>query len=169
MALCTKFNILVHHSPPRHAPSNSYDERGVGIAKKAMEKMLDEIKRLAIVSNVPNSTDVVQERVHTFLFNYHNTPSTVTGKAPNEMLLGFRPRSLISQLNPAISSSSGLPSTFVTFKPGDHVFIRYEKMPTIQGIVMERLGDSRYYVGIAGVVKQVHSNNLFKVPFGSTK
>ena len=42
-----------------------------------MEKMLDEIKKAAIVSNVPISIDVVHERVHTFLFN-HYTPSRVT-------------------------------------------------------------------------------------------
>ena len=32
-SFCTQFNILVRHSPPRHAPSNSYGEIAVGIAK----------------------------------------------------------------------------------------------------------------------------------------
>ncbi|KAK3924061.1 hypothetical protein KUF71_002391, partial [Frankliniella fusca] len=40
----TRFNIVLKHSPVYHPQSNGLAERGVGIAKKALEKMFEELK-----------------------------------------------------------------------------------------------------------------------------
>lgn len=50
----------------------------VQIAKKGLEKIL--------ISEPPNP---VMQTISFFLFNYRNTPSTVTKKSPNEMLFSI--------------------------------------------------------------------------------
>ncbi|KAJ1519211.1 hypothetical protein ONE63_011183 [Megalurothrips usitatus] len=126
---CTQFDIKIVHSPPYSPESNGQAERCVGIAKKGVEKIV-----LA-----------------------RNTPSTVTGKTPNELLFNFRPRTLLSKLLP----SKNVPLSETHFRDGEIVVFRLnKKSPVVKGEIVKSLGPNRYVVSIAGVHREVHHNQL---------
>ncbi|KAK3918671.1 hypothetical protein KUF71_007918 [Frankliniella fusca] len=149
----TSLNITLKHSPIYHPASNAQAERGVGTAKRALTKNLQELG-----DHTPNSPHNPINAVYTFMFTYHNTPSTVTTKTPNELLLSFKPRTLLSQSNPKIASSLGVPTSFTPFREGDTVLVRFAKHPPVNGTIIRQSGSNIYLVKIADVIKQCHFN-----------
>jgi len=80
-----------------------------------------------------------------FLYNYRNTPTTRTTKSPNEMLLLYKPRTMLSQLLPV----SNIP---LSFKENESVVFKLNKRsPVVKGTVVKALGPNRYLVSIEGV------------------
>ena len=107
-------------SAPYHPSSNGQAERAVQTFKRAMERMGD----------IP-----IQERISKFLFSYRLTPHTTTGTSPAELLMGYRPRSLLDNLRPDISQrvehkqamqkqSHDSSKPLRTFSVGDKVFVQ---------------------------------------------
>ncbi|KAK3917257.1 hypothetical protein KUF71_026111 [Frankliniella fusca] len=165
----TNLNITLKHSPIYHPPSNAQAERGVGIAKKGLDKILEELGGVvpgvtgSSKPNNPISQAVLSDAINIFLFTHHNTPCTVTQKSPNQMLLSFKPRTFLSQSNPTQTSSLGLPSSFSRFRPGDKVTVRLNNS-NLEGVIIRQIGVNNYFVNINGVIKQVHFNQLSLKP-----
>ncbi|KAE8748795.1 hypothetical protein FOCC_FOCC004389 [Frankliniella occidentalis] len=73
--LLTSLNILLKHSPVYHPASNAQAERGVGIAKRALDKILEDLGGMvALTPSKQISTAHLIQAVNIFLFTHHNTP-----------------------------------------------------------------------------------------------
>lgn len=77
--------VKITHSPPYHPQSNGFGEVSVKIAKNALKKML-------LDSNSKNMP--IKTKISNFLRKYRNTPSTVTGKSPAELIFSFKSRTV---------------------------------------------------------------------------
>ncbi|XP_034244764.1 uncharacterized protein K02A2.6-like [Thrips palmi] len=149
---CTSRDIVVCHSPPYHPESNGFAERAVQIAKKSLEKLL-----LDSHNNTPddNTCDLI---VNKFLTSYRNTPTTTTLKAPNEVLLSFKPVTSLSRLLPNFRSESAKKSEF---RDGESVVVKLSKNhPPVKGTIVRRLGPTRYLVSFEGVLRKPHINQM---------
>lgn len=158
---CTKCNILCCIIPVNSPESNGFAEKSVCTAKKAMSKLVIDLEAAA-----GSITDFqLNSCVSRFLFNYRNTPSSVTGKAPNELLLAFAPRTELSLLHPKCLSSCNN-ANFSIFREGDAVSVTVGRNPSMEGIVVRQcgVGSPLYLVSIAGVLKKVHANQLVHAP-----
>ncbi|KAK3920686.1 hypothetical protein KUF71_009944 [Frankliniella fusca] len=157
---CTKFNVQILHSPPYSPASNGQAEKAVDIAKKGMEKIILSESHNHNSSNANVDLSVITTRLSKFLFNYRNTPTTTTKKTPNEILLLFKPRTMLTQLVPV----SNKPST-AHFKEGDNVMFKLNaRSPVLQGVIVEVRGPTRYLVSVSGVQREVHHNQLSRAP-----
>ena len=72
--------------PPYHPSSN-------GAAENLVKKFLEKADKSASI----------QTKISRFLASYRNTPHTVTGRAPAEILLGRSPRTRLSLVHPCLS------------------------------------------------------------------
>lgn len=143
---CTSKDIVLSNSPVYHPESNGLAERSVQHVKRSLEKIFLPVK-------LP-----VSDLILSFLYTYRNTPSTATGKSPNDMLLSFRPCTSVSRLNPKNHVS---PSNNFPYREGDKVLVRFSpKHPVVSGIVVRPLGGSLVLVSIAGVMRPLHLNQL---------
>ena len=147
---CTRCNIccIVSAYSPE---SNGFGKKSVDTAKKAIKKLVhDWGAKSTVISDFHLSICV-----NRFLFNYRNTPSTVTGKTPNELLLLFHPRTELSMLLPQ-SQTDCNNSNFNMFREGDKVTVKVGKSPSMEGIVVRQCGPGspNYLVSIAGVFKK---------------
>ena len=131
---CTRCNIVHCPTPARHPESNGFAERAVQLAKKALNKISLDLEKKETQDEFSFSV-----QFYSFLFNYRNTPSTVTGKSPNELLLSFRPRTNLSILNRKFQTPSGT-SNFSMFREGDRVTVRISNASLVEGIVVRQLG-----------------------------
>jgi len=140
--------------------SNGFAEKSVDIAKKAMKKLVVDLESKS------NKVTEFQLKVciNRFLFNFCNTPSTLTGKAPKE--LSFHPRTELTMLLTNTLASYGN-LHFTLFSEGDKITIKIGKTPPMEGIVVRRygVGSPNYLVSIAGVFKKVHANQFSHAPF----
>lgn len=159
---CTNFNVQILHSPPYSPESNGLAERCVSIAKKGMEKIILSLGS-DMYSTPYDSSDIhtVNMRLSKFLYNYRNTPTTTTRKTPNELLLSFAPRTLLSQLVP---TSNTVDIRASHYREGERVkFKLNERSPTVNATIV-RVNGTRYLVSVDGVLKEVHHNQLSRAP-----
>lgn len=90
-AFCKVNGIKLPDIPAYHPPSNGSAERCVSTVKKAFKKTVIDPK---------NKGMTLENILSNFLFYYRNTPSTVTGKSPVEMMFSFIPRTFVRMLMP---------------------------------------------------------------------
>lgn len=86
-----ELNINILKSPPYHPQSNGLAERAVQTAKNALCKQTQ-------MTGMSKCT--IRKKISEFLFKYRNTPCTVTGLTPAEIMLKKIPRTRLSSLNP---------------------------------------------------------------------
>jgi len=151
---CTRLDIILAYSPVSHPESNAQVERSVQIVKKSLKKLCASKPHLS-VHQWPKA-------LANFLFAYLNTPTTTNGKSPNQMLLSYLPRTLMTIIHPRLNSSSISP--VLPFKEGDHVFLRIGLSPVMKGIVVRALSATRYLCSVEGVYKKCHLNQLSYAP-----
>jgi len=96
-----------------------------------------------------------------FLLAYLNTPSTVHGKTPNQLLLSYTPRTLLTNLHPQVQTHV---SPTLPFKDGDTVYLKIGTAPVLKGVVLRSLSPTRYLVSVEGVYKKVHVNQMAYAP-----
>jgi len=161
VAFLTKCDIVLLHSPPYSPASNGQAERSVQIAKKALKKMFLDVPSTQSSSTEVLYNSVADQHVSSFLLTYRNTPTTTTGKTPNELIFSFRPRNPLSGLLPLDSPQlKSLP-----FRDGEKVLVKLSKRhPVVEGVVVRYLGGTRYAVNIQGVIREPHINQLSRNP-----
>ena len=155
---CTQYNIKILHSPPYSPESNGQAEKAVDLAKKGVDKIiLSELSPNVDLSGEKPDLYTIQNRLSKFLFNYRNTPTTTTNLCPTEMLLRFKPCTLLTHLLP----SSNTPLSDFHFRDGEEVLFRVNKnSPIIKGTIEKSLGPNRYLISVCGVKKIVYHNQL---------
>jgi len=141
---CTKFDIKLLYSPVSHPQSNAQVERSVQICKKAL-------KKLCLATPEPSSPQW-QNLLSQFLFCYLNTPTTTHNKTPNQLLLSYTPRTLLTNLHPRLHASSFTP--VLPFKDGDYVYVKIGSAPVLKALVVRSLSATRYLVSVEGVLKK---------------
>jgi len=112
-------------------------------------------------SNQNVSSDQWPILISRFLLAYLNIPSTVAGKSPNQLLLSYTPRTMISNLHPTVESPV---TATLPFKDGDSVNLKIGNAPILKGIVIRSLSPTRYLVSVAGIYKKVHLNQMSHAP-----
>ena len=85
----TKNGIRHITSAPYHPATNGLAERAVQTVKNALKK---------------TSGEDMETQLSRFLFHYRTTPHSTTGVPPAELLLGRRPRSLLTMMQPSLSN-----------------------------------------------------------------
>ena len=89
----------------------------------------------------------------------------MTLKSPNEMLLCFKPRTLLTLLIPSIRPNAALPNTLAHFREGDRVNVKLSaKHAPVPGTVVRSIGPSRYIVSMGGVQRHAHLNQMARAP-----
>lgn len=88
---CDRNGITLKHSPPYHPNSNGAAEAAVKSVKRAVFK---------VHRNDKNS---IQERIDNFLFQNRNTPHSLTGLTPADLMLKFSPRTRLGMLKPDVA------------------------------------------------------------------
>lgn len=166
-------NIKVLKSPVYHAQSNGLAERGVQTVKQYFKKF--------VLDNKLTKESGFQ-KIQRFRCGYNNTPSTVTGKSPNEIILNYVPRTEVNMLNPLVNQEkrklvSKKENSKVTlnksmafkkeFSGGEEILYRnhfrsYFKW--IPGRVIKRLSKYIYVIEVKGNRKTVHYNQIKASP-----
>lgn len=86
---CKSHKIEMTHTPPYHPPSNGQAERAVRTVKQCFLKFF-----LGDEQCLP-----IEKKIKKFLIYHNNTPSTVTGKSPSEIIFLYKPRTLLDLVN----------------------------------------------------------------------
>lgn len=81
---CKMHGIILTHSPPYHPSSNGQAERAVRTIKNVFFKFCLGVEDLPL-----------DKRLQKFKLYHNNSPSTVTGKTPSELIFAFKPKTLL--------------------------------------------------------------------------
>jgi len=148
-------------------PKSSYPSRfyQINSLRPLETKVLIDGKEVLVQVDTGASVSLMPFSLFRNLFNYRNTPSSVTGKTPNELLLVFAPRTELSMMHPN-SQSSCKNANYSVFREGDRVSITVGRNPVMEGIVVRQcgVGSPNYLVCIAGVFRKVHANQMKHAP-----
>lgn len=157
-------------TPPYHPASNGLAERMVQTVKESFLKQL-----LHDQKNSPNRT--IQHKIDSFLFVYRNTPHSITGCSPSEILFKKKPRTPLTLLKPHLvgemekkqlenkSKADCRRGRERAFEVGDKIFVRtvrQEKLNWLPGVVIRRISPVTYVVKEGKRNRFVHADHLKK-------
>lgn len=158
---CLRLGIQLLHSPPYHPSSNGLAEQAVGTFKRSLFKQ-----------TLGNTGFSVQENIDNFLFSYRNTPCTITGKSPSEIMFRQKPKTKLDFLkpNPVVKVERDTPCNLTvnqskTFSTNERVWVRNPKRVGVKwfpGIVKLQTGAVTYLVWSEGRVRLCHTDQLRK-------
>ena len=151
----TEFSEFLQRNGIRHIKTAPYHPATNGLAERAVQTFKHALRKAT-------GTDL-EAQLARFLFAYRNTPHTTTGRSPAELLLGRRPRSLLTLMQPQIANNvrrkqERQKRTYDTnvqeryFAKNDTVFVRnYNPSGTkwLPGVITDVLGDRSYQVTMA--------------------
>ena len=86
---CDSHGILCTKSPPWHPQSNGQAENFVETVKRTFKRFCQGMEQKLSI----------QDKINKFLVGHRNTPSTVTGKTPSELIFAYKPKTLLDCLN----------------------------------------------------------------------
>lgn len=164
---CNINGINVLKSPPYHPQSNGSAERQVQTIKAALKKYM-----------LQKSSLTVEQQIVNFLFYHRNTPCTITGLSPNDMIFKCKPRTIIDLLKPKkggnlIFSKNVEPYVKpVSFIEGERVLVG-KLGPMISekwqlGTIVKPVSAVTYLVRVDGRIIYKHVNNLRKYVVNET-
>ncbi|XP_054279190.1 uncharacterized protein K02A2.6-like [Macrosteles quadrilineatus] len=160
----------IHHilTPPFHLASNGLAERAVQTVKESfLKQMLHDAKC--------KSKRSTQHHIDAFLFTYRNTPHSMTGLTPSELMFKFKPKTHLSPLKPHLTSQMEIKQEGITstannhrgkprsFVIDDNVYVRtvrQEKIKWQPGVVTKVVSPVTYLVRVDGRVRFVHADHL---------
>ena len=91
-----EFQEFITRNGIRHITSAPYHPATNGLAERAVQTVKTALKK--------TSAENLETQLSRFLFHYRTTPHSTTGVPPAEVLLGRRPRSLLTLIQPTIST-----------------------------------------------------------------
>lgn len=160
----------IHHvfTPPYHPASNGLAERAVQTVKAAFLKQLLEENKIG-----PKRS--LQHKVDAFLFVYRNTPHSVTGQTPSELLFKVKPKTHLTLLKPhlidemkvkqekSVDSANQRRGKSRMFRENDKVFVktvRGEKISWEPGRIIKIVSPVTYIVSVSGRKRFTHCDHL---------
>jgi len=156
--------------PPYHPSSNGAAERTVQILKQALRKHAESMKR-------GGNKRSLKHQLANCLFQYRNTPHSVTGVTPSELFLKRKPRTKFSVLLPNmedhIRDQQGKQQRqhdksrvkMRELSPRDSVNVRNTRGGVekwVPGTVIRRLGPLTYLVRVGRQLRYVHIDHLLQ-------
>jgi len=121
--------------------------------------------------NKASKLDAIETKIAKFLASYRNTPHSITGGTPAEILLGRAPRTWLSLVHPCLSQRMAMATEECvgshsprTFKPGQVVYLR-DLRPSasnkwVPADIVQTLGPLAYKVNVDGYTRQAHIDHL---------
>ena len=156
--------------PPYHPSSNGAAERTVQILKRALRKHAESVRR-------GGKKRSLKHQLANCLFQYRNTPHSVTGVTPSELFLKRKPRTKFSILLPNmeehILNQQGRQQRqhdkshvkLRELSPSDSVNVRNTRGGVekwVPGTVIRRLGPLTYLVRVGRQLRYVHIDHLLQ-------
>ena len=156
--------------PPYHPSSNGAAERTVQILKQALRKHAESVRR-------GDKKRSLKHQLANCLFQYINTPHSVTGVTPSELFLKRKPRTKFSVLLPNmedhIQDQQGKQQRqhdksrvkMRELSPRDSVDVRNTRGGVekwVPGTVIRRLGPLTYLVRVGRQLHYVHIDHLLQ-------
>ena len=156
--------------PPYHPSSNGAAERTVQILKQALRKHAESVRR-------GGKKRSMKHQLANCLFQYRNTPHSVTGVTPSELFLKRKRRTKFSVLLPNledhIQNQQGRQQRqhdksnvkMRELSPRDSVNVQNTRGGVekwVPGIVMRRLGPLTYLVRVGRQLRYVHIDHLLQ-------
>ena len=92
----SEFKEFVTRNGIRHITSAPYYPATNGLAERAVQTFKSALKKTSVAD--------IETQLSRFLFRYRNTPHSTTGTSPAELLLGRRPHSLLTLMQPNTST-----------------------------------------------------------------
>ena len=146
-----EFGIFMKKNGIRHVRTPPYHPASNGLAKRAVQTLKDSLRKI--------KTGSLETRLSRFLFKYRNTPHTVTGLTPAEVIFGRRLRTYLDNLKPDIERRAyykqdcqrqwyNIHTKQRKFISGDLVFVRNYSTGTkwLPGKVLESHGDVMFTI-----------------------
>ena len=169
---CASNGIKHIPAPPYHPATNGQAENCVKTVKRALKKhFLDTSK-----SNVSDS-----HKLASFLLTYRNTPHSVTGRTPAELLNKRKLRTRLDLLRPDMrkfvekkqdkqKSQHDVRVQLREFEKNERVRVKNwrdnKDVKFVPGTVVRRLGPLRYLVDVGGKARFVHADHMRKTGEG---
>ena len=156
--------------PPYHPSSNGAAECTVQILKQALRKHAESVRR-------GGKKRLLKHQLANCLFQYRNTPHSVTGVTPSELFLKHKPRTKFSVLLPNmedhIQDQQGKQQRqhdksrvkMRELSPRDSVNVRNTRGGVgkwVPGTVIRRLGPLTYLVRVGRQLHYVHIDHLLQ-------
>lgn len=165
ISFCQKNGINPIKSPPYHPQSNGLAERGVQTVKKSLVRLLLEEEK-------NKSSMSMSQKLSHFLFTYRNTPTTVTGLTPAEMIFKNKPKTRLDLLKPVFGQNNShyrQSKTFVapkllTYSVNEKVLIKTRDKDTkwVIGEVVKVISVNTYLAKVNNIIKFVHVDHMRK-------
>ena len=151
--------------PPYHPSSNGAAERCV----QTLKQNLKAYKQSGLST---------QHQIANFLFTYRNTPHSLTGRTPAELLLKRQPRTRMSLIKPSLAETVEKKQAAAKkahdrgrisirqFTPGQRVMVRSfrGKNKWNHGTILQALGPVRYVVQVGDKQRHVHLDHIIQGP-----
>lgn len=167
---CKSNGIQVINTPPYHPESNGSAEKAVSTIKRALKKTIFE-------ENMYSKCKNLEHKLDNFLFNYRNTPSSVTKKSPAEIIFCQLPRTKLNMIHPQNLSQEdskyGEQNTDtkeyktrrrnIIYTVNQKVLVYLtEERKWARGEIMKSVGINSYLVLVNGRIRYIHGDHLKK-------
>jgi hypothetical protein len=107
----------------------------------------------------------IQGVLNKILFSYRTTPLSSGGLSPCDLMLKFKPRTLLSLIKPRSPPPCIHNPDYPDYRVGEEVLVRVKpKSEPVRGVIQKRVSQVMYKVDIGGETRLVHMNQIKSLP-----